>query len=142
MKTFHELESAFNADMAKMVEYCSRWRLQPSVTKAVSSVFHLNNFSDSKELSVYLNGQSLKHDSHHVYLGVMMDRSLIFHDHTEKKAAKVRTTNNLMNKLAGSTWGANTKTLRSSALALCYSTAEYCAPVWCWSSHSKLVMSS
>ena len=59
-----ESESALNADLAKMAEYYSRWRLQPSVTKTVSSVFHLNNFSASKELSVYLNGQRLKHDPH------------------------------------------------------------------------------
>ena len=33
-------------------------------------------------------------------------------------------------KIAGSTWGASTSTLQSSALALCYLAAEYCAPVW------------
>ena len=32
--------------------------------------------------------------------------------------------------------GASTNTLRSSALALCYTAAEYCAPVWSCSSHS------
>ena len=41
-------------------------------------------------------------------------------------------------KLAGSTWGASTNTLRSSALALCYS-AEYCAPVWSSSAHTSRV---
>ena len=30
-------------------------------------------------------------------------------------------------------------TLRTSALALCYSTAEYCSPVWSHSAYSKLV---
>ena len=29
--------------------------------------------------------------------------------------------------LAGTTWGAGAKTIRTSALALCYSVAEYCA---------------
>ena len=125
--------------MAKMAENCSRWRLQPSVTKTVSSVFHLDNFSASKQLSFYLNEQRLKHDPHPVYLGVMMDRSLTFQDHTNKMTAKARTRNNFLNKLVGSTWSANTKTLRSSAIALCYSTAEYCAPVRCRSSYSKLV---
>ena len=42
---------------------------------------------------------------------------------------KLKNQNNLLMKLAGSTWGASTNTLRSSALALCYSAAEYCAPV-------------
>ena len=42
-------------------------------------------------------------------------------------------------KLAGSSWGANANTLRSSALALCYSVAEYCCPVWQRSTHVNLV---
>ena len=45
-------------------------------------------------------------------------------------AGKLKNRNNLLMKLAGSTWSASANTLRSSALALCYSAAEYCAPVW------------
>jgi len=52
---------------------------------------------------------------------------------------KVRTRNNLITKLAGSTWGASARTLHTATLALCFSVAEYCAPVWCHSSHTKLV---
>ena len=47
--------------------------------------------------------------------------------------------NNLLMKLAGSTWGASANTLRSSALALCYSAAEYCAAVWSRSAHTSRV---
>ena len=39
--------------------------------------------------------------------------------------------------LAGSTWGTNT--LWSSALALCYSAAECCTPVWSRSAHTSQV---
>jgi len=42
-------------------------------------------------------------------------------------------------KLASSTWGASANTLGSSALALCYSAAEYCAPVWSRSAHTSQV---
>jgi len=42
-------------------------------------------------------------------------------------------------KLASSTWGASANTLRSSAPALCYSAAEYCAPVWSRSAHTSQV---
>ena len=42
-------------------------------------------------------------------------------------------------KLAGSSWGANANTLRLSALALCYSVAECCCPVWQPSAHVSLV---
>jgi len=41
--------------------------------------------------------------------------------------------------LVGSSWGASATTLRTSALALCYSTAEYCAPVWARSPYTKLI---
>jgi len=42
-------------------------------------------------------------------------------------------------KLAGSTWGVSANTLRSSALALCYSAAEYCALIWSRSAHTSQV---
>ena len=43
-------------------------------------------------------------------------------------------------KLAGSTCrGGSANTLQSSALALCYSAEEYCAPVWSLSAHTSQV---
>ena len=43
----------------------------------------------------------------------------------------------LLGRLIGSGWGAGAKTLRIAALSLVYSTAEYCAPVWCRSAHTR-----
>ena len=54
-------------------------------------------------------------------------------------AGKLQSRNNLLMKLARSSWGANANTLRSSALALCYSVAEYCCAVWQRSTHVSLV---
>ena len=39
----------------------------------------------------------------------------------------------------GSRWGAGAKTLHIATLSLVYSTAEYCAPVWCRSAHTHLI---
>jgi len=47
--------------------------------------------------------------------------------------------NNLLMKLAGSTWGASANTLRSSTLALCYSAVDYCTQVWSRSAHTSQV---
>ena len=52
---------------------------------------------------------------------------------------KVATRNNLLKKLANSRWGTNARTIRTIALALCYSTAEYAAPVWERSAHAHLL---
>ena len=38
-----------------------------------------------------------------------------------------------------SEWGAGAKTHRIATLSLVYSTAEYCAPVWCRSAHTCLI---
>ena len=43
---------------------------------------------------------------------------------------KVATRNNLLRKLSSSKLGANASTIRTTALALCDSVAEYAAPVW------------
>jgi len=138
-KSFEDLEDNLNSDMVTLSDYCRKWRLQPSEAKTVSAVFHLHNANASRDLTVMLNGKPLKCDHSPVYLGVTLDRSLTFNGHLTKTAAKVRTRNNLLSMLAGTSWGARASVLRSSALALCYSTAEYCAPIWCRSSHVSKV---
>ena len=45
----------------------------------------------------------------------------------------------LLRRLMGSGWGAGAKTLRIATLSLFHSTAEYCAPVWCRSAHTRLI---
>ena len=74
-----------------------------------------------------------------MYLGVTLDRTLSYKQHLTKTAAKITTRNNLLQKLTGTSWGASAHTLRSSAMALCWSVAEYCAPVWSRSSHTGLI---
>ena len=82
------------------------------------------------------NRPNTKHDPNSVYLGVTLDWTLSYKEHLSKTAAKLKSQNNLLSKLAGSSWGAYTKTLRTSVLALCYSVAEYCCPAWSRSSHT------
>jgi len=52
---------------------------------------------------------------------------------------KVFTRNSLLCKLTGTNWGANARTLRTTAMALCFSSAEYCCPVWERSAHRNKV---
>ena len=72
---------------------------------------------------------------HPKYLCVILDRTLSYKEHIHNTKMKVATRNNLLRKLS-SKWGANASTIRTTALALCYSVAEYAAPVWARSSHS------
>ncbi|XP_044753710.1 uncharacterized protein LOC123313078 [Coccinella septempunctata] len=84
----------------------------------------------SNNLNVTFNNSILRHNHYPKYLGITLDRTPSFNKHLTNLAAKLRTRNNILYKLAGSTWGADASTLRTSALSLVFSTAEYCASVW------------
>ena len=62
--------------------------------------------------------------------------------HALNTKAKVNTRNNLLRKLTNSRWGDHPATVRTTALALCFSTAEYACIVcssWGRSRHTGLV---
>lgn len=63
---FQSCRRSPDADM-KMAHYCKRWRLTPSIKKAVSSCFHLYHKKASKQLNISLNGHRL--DNNPIYLG-------------------------------------------------------------------------
>ena len=137
-RTFTALEDILSEDLDKVTVFLSKWHLQPSVPKTLCCVFHLHNATASQGISVQLNGQHVRHEPNLVYQEVTLDQTLSYHAHLKKSAPKVSTRNNLLRLLAGSSWGASATTLRTSALALCYSTAEYCAPVWTRLPYTKL----
>ena len=61
-----------------------------------------------------------------------MDRSLTSRRHIESLRKKLISRVALLRWLAGSGWGAE-------ATTLVHSTAEYCAPVWCRSAHTRFI---
>lgn len=88
-------------------------------------------------MQIEWNSVRLQHCPNPVYLGVTLDRSLTYRKHIDKTKAKVNTRNGILRKLTNVRWGANPNVLRSSALALCYSVAEYASPVWERSAHVR-----
>jgi len=117
----------------------SRLKLKLSTTKTVSAVFHLNNKEAKRELKVNFNNETLPFCSEPKYLGVMLDRLLTYRWHLESLCKKLTSHVALLRWLAGSVWGAVSRLLRTATLALVHSTAEYCAPVWCHSAHTRLI---
>ena len=59
--------------------------------------------------------------------------------HVNKLKEKVNARNALLYQLSTSSWGANPTTIRSTALALCFSAAEYACAVWGCSAHAKKI---
>lgn len=122
--------------MTKFVRFCKQWRLIPNTTKTVC--FHLTNQAAHRELDVMFDGVRLTHDHAPVYLRVKLDRSLTYVKHADKLRSKLSTRNNLLTKLAGTSWGATASCLRTSALGLVYSCAEYCS-TWLNSVHTAKI---
>ena len=125
--------------MSTLSAYLQTWRLKLSHTKTVTAAFHLNNREAKRELKVYNNGRLLPFCPTPTYLGVKLDRSLTFRYHLVALRKKLSSRVTLLRRLVGSGWGAGAKTLPIATLSLVYSTAEYCAPVWCRSAHTRLI---
>ncbi len=105
------------------------WKLRLNAKKAVATCFHLDNKHAARKLKVTLAGDELVHDFAPNYLGVTLDRSFTYRKHTENMRDKIKSRYNIVSKLAGTDWGAPAPVLRTSALALVYSVAEYYVPV-------------
>ncbi|UYV70419.1 hypothetical protein LAZ67_7002943 [Cordylochernes scorpioides] len=119
--------------------YFENWSLRLNPAKSVHCCFHLNNHRAERKLKLFINNSQITHSEHPKYLGIHLDRTLTFKTHLTKLKGKLSSRNNILHKLAGSSWGSDANTLRTSALALIFSTAEYCAPVWEGSCHTKLI---
>ena len=97
----------------------------------MNAAFCLHKRKAKRKLKVKNNGKILPFCPVPTYLGVKLDRALSYRHHLET----LRKT--LLRRLAVLGWGAGAKTLRFAALSLIYSTAEYCAPAWCRSVHTR-----
>jgi len=132
------VEGVLSKDMATLGEYLQTWKLKLSTTKTVSAAFHLNKEAE-RELKVNFNNETLPCCSEPKYLGVTLDRSLTYRQHLESLRKKLTSRVAHLRQLAGSGWGAGATALRTATLSLVHSTAEYCAPVWCRSAHTRLI---
>ena len=133
------MEDTLSPDMTVLSAYFQIWRLKLSNTKTMTAALHLNNREVKHELHVYNNGNLLPPCLVPTYLGVKQDSLLTFRHHLEALRKKFSTRFALLRRLAGSGWSAGAKTLRISAISMVYSTAEYCAQVWCRSTHTPLI---
>jgi hypothetical protein len=133
--SFAECETTLEADLDKLDEFFRRWRLQPNPSRNEFCVFHLNTHEANRQLDVRCAGTEIQHVENPKYLGVALDRTLTNNAHLTKTSKKISARMNIVRKLPATGWGAGTETLRTAVLAIVYSTAEYCAPVWLNSVH-------
>ena len=105
--SFEIIEQRLNDALSHLTDYYNRNSLNANPGKTQVCAFHLNNYIAKNRLKIRWNGQDLESNDYPVYLGVTLDRTLSFSEHTKKVKGKVATRNNLLSKLANSSWGAD-----------------------------------
>ncbi|XP_077073341.1 putative RNA-directed DNA polymerase from transposon X-element [Siphateles boraxobius] len=138
-ENFQKIEPVLESALLEMTTYYNNNHLKPNPSKTQLCSFHLKNRDAKNELSISWDGYKLSNHPHPVYLGVTLDRTLSFKTHLQNTKAKINTHNNILRKLVNSKWGADPPTISVTALALCFSTAEYACSSWSRSHHTKLI---
>ena len=123
-KEFKEGETVLSKDLEKINQFFKTWNLTLSWSKTEVTSFHLNNNEANRTLKVMQEGSLLKHNPRH--LGVDFDRTLSFNTHLSRMSQKIKSRLNILQRIVGSNWGVDPNTIRTAALGLVYSTAEYC----------------
>ena len=103
-----DLEATLSQDMSTLLAYLQTWSLKLSHTKTVTAAFQLNNREAKRELKVYNNGRLLPFCPTSTYLGVKMDRSLMFRHHLVALRKKLFSRITLLRRLGIACWCQNT----------------------------------
>ena len=135
--SFTEVEHTIEEALDELTTYYRSNSLRANPDKTQVTSFHLKNREAKRTLEVKWNNTDLENTPHPKYLGVTLDRTLSYKKHIHNTKMKVATRNNLLKKLSNSKWGCNASTIRTTALALSYSAAEYACPVWARSPHAS-----
>lgn len=139
MVEFSEAEETLTKDMETMSEYYEKWRLCLNGEKTECCMFHLNNQMANVQLRIKVKDELIRHNYQPKYLGNKLDRPLTYNPLIEDRCQKIKSRNNIVEKISGTDWGANAHTTRTTALSLVYSTAEFAAPVWYKSAHADKI---
>ena len=137
--SFEKTESTISAALNSIGDYYEKNHLRTNPDKTQTCVFHLRNRKANRQLNISWCGKKLEHTPSSIYLGVTLDRTFSYSTHITKVKAKTAARNNVLRKLVNSKWGTHPSTIKTTALALCYSTAEYACTVWERSAHAHKV---
>lgn len=111
--------------------------MQPNPSKSEAIIFHLNKPS-AAVLKIKFDGHYISRNKNPKYLGITLNRTLKF-KHKETLRKKIYTRNNIISKLAGYGWGADSNSFRIASLGLVFAAAKYCVPVQINSQHVSIV---
>ena len=106
--TFTEVEDNIEEALSELTQYYSNNSLRVNPDKLA---FHLRHREVKRSLKIAWSGVGLENTAYPKYLGVTLDRTLNYKQHTLNMEMKVATRNNLIKKLTNSKWATNARTI-------------------------------
>ena len=97
-KSFFAIERQLTNALRSLSDYYKKWFLNANPGKNRVCAFHLNNHQPQRKLKIQRDKKMLENCKHPVYLGVTLNRTLSFKEHTTKLTIKkLSNRNNLGN---------------------------------------------
>ena len=125
-----QLESMINSYLRDVSIYLKDNSLLISAPKSTVTLFTPDKHQFQMHPVITLETTQLPLERSHKILGVIMDPSLSFHRHCNYVSDRIDKRNNMLQALAGSSWGQYKDTLLLTYNTLGKSIASYAAPVW------------
>ena len=122
--TNYRLQQALNT----LEGWTNRWLVRINPRKTTYTIFSLS--TKEQKATLHINGQTLLAEDNPTYLGVTFDKRLTWKQQTEKDEARAKVRLALMKKLAGTTWGADTMTLKRLYTGRVRPVLEYGMTAW------------
>lgn len=98
--------------------------------KSTSTLFTTWTKEVGTNLNISVDGQTLPTVSHPKILGITFDQLLMYNKHAYTIKTRLKTRNNVMKRIAGSTWGKQKETLITTYKAISRPLINYGAPIW------------
>ena len=121
----------------ELATWANQWNVSINKEKSSTTLFTLTKQQPG---TITLGEYPLKEDDQPTYLGVTFDKKQTWKPHLQEAETRARRKLALMRKLAGSTWGANEKTLKTVYEGTVRPHLEYGAAAW--NSASKTTLQS
>ena len=125
-----DLINGLNIYLSQVLNYINNKKLTVSTAKYTVTHFTPDTHVHNLHPQLKLVDQVLPLEKRPNVLGVTLDTNLAFTQHCNNIAVKVQQRNNVLNALAGSTWGCDKETLLTTYQAIGSSMLRYCCSVW------------
>jgi hypothetical protein len=127
-RKFEECEVHLEEGLETLSRFFHQWHLCPNPSKTEVCVFHLGTHDANSKRTVQFDNTLITHVDHTSW-DDSGPNAFLYKPHLEKTGMKVNSRVNLLLVRKSE------HTLQTACIALIYSAAEYCAPVWLNSVH-------